>query len=155
MAAPKQIDLNRNEFAHLCGVTPQAISDWMDAGLPHEKPTRNSVYIDLNKGITWVREHKWQPSLDDKSRKLAAEADMAEMERDLQAGTLLEATEVQRVWSQQCAMMRASLLALPNRVAPAIDPLSSVGERAALITDLVHEALANLSSQDQVEAPNA
>lgn len=139
------VPLNQGEMAALAGVTRQTISDWMVEGLPHTKPGGREVVYDLFTAIPWIRDNKWKPSLDDRSRKLKAEADLAEMERDLQAGKLVDAAEVEASWVDAAIRVRAKILGMPPKLAPQVVSMT-IPEAQELIERECHQALAELST---------
>lgn len=55
-----------------------------------------------------------------RARKLAAEAELAEMERDERRGQLVPISVVERVVSEEYAAVRAKLLSLPGKLAPLV-----------------------------------
>jgi phage terminase Nu1 subunit (DNA packaging protein) len=79
-----------------------------------------------------------------RARKTAAQADIAEMERDLRRGTTHDAAAVAKVWGDMIGNARAKLLSLPTKLAGALDGLT-IQEREKMIKDGVNEALAELA----------
>lgn len=144
METPKA---NMNQFAAICGVTPQALRDWMREGLPHEKPHRNSTEFDLVRAIHWVRDQKWRPQADDKARKARADADLAEMERDRVAGTLIRAEEAQRAWTNTLATLRTNLMSYPDRVLSRLEACTTPAEMVAVLRQEMKESLSGIVAE--------
>jgi phage terminase Nu1 subunit (DNA packaging protein) len=71
-------------------------------------------------------------------RKL--ELQIAEME-----GRLIPAEDVEQRWSKLAFACRAKLLSIPTRLAPEIVNCKNLAQAQAMLTDLVHEALTELS----------
>lgn len=85
--------------------------------------------------------------LTDRQRKERADADVAEMERDKMAAILLEADGVRRIWSEQCATMRARILSIPAKIAVQIEDGMPLAVREAMIRDEICEVLEELSGR--------
>jgi phage terminase Nu1 subunit (DNA packaging protein) len=79
-----------------------------------------------------------------RARLTEAKADIAEIEAELKKGTTHAAEAVAAVWSDMIGNARAKLLALPTKLAGALDGLE-ITEREALIKDGVNEALRELA----------
>ena len=79
-----------------------------------------------------------------RARLTEAKADIAEIEAELKKGTTHAAEAVAAVWADMIGNARAKLLALPTKLAGALDGLE-ITEREALIKDGVNEALRELS----------
>lgn len=144
-------NLNQKVLAKLCGVTERTIQNWMKQGLPYVKPSPRTVFFDLYKAIPWVRDNVWTPSLDDKGRKLRAEADIAEMQRDNMQGKLLDAEEVKAMWTKDYAYVRGRLLAMSGTLAPQLVDGMTVAERKAVIDDGLYLVLDALSRGEGVD----
>ena len=148
-------EVNQNTFAAICGVTPQTLRDWVREGLPNTKPSRNSTRFRLIEAVGWVRDHKWLPELDDKARKLKAEADMAEMERDQLAGTLLASSDVMQTWTDALAALRANLMAYPDRVLSRLEACVTPAERVAVLRGEMKASLEGLVKDAEAQAIKA
>jgi hypothetical protein len=57
---------------------------------------------------------------DARTRKLAAEAEIAEMQRDKMRGELVDISSVESVVAEEYAAVRSKLLALPGKLAPMV-----------------------------------
>lgn len=162
---PKRIDFNALKQAELAEmlfsprtggpVDVRTIQRWHADGLPRHGEGRGCTYV-WAEVLPWyirlVSGSSGDVDLDDKARKLKAEADLAEMEARKMAGELLEAAEVQGVWSDQCARMRAKLLCLPAVAALRLEDGMTVANRETVLRDAVHEALAELVAEEDPDA---
>ena len=83
-----------------------------------------------------------------KARHAAAKADQAEMEVAEMRRELLPRLQVNQAVQSAFARVRAKLLAMPAKSAPAIAAMKSVLPIQEKMTELVHEALAELASTD-------
>lgn len=88
-----------NQFAAITGYSQQTVQNWLRAGLPYiGKGANGKAYeIDTAAAIKWLIDRATLAvdgqSLDfdtDRARKVAADADVAEMERDTMRGQLVE-----------------------------------------------------------------
>lgn len=79
-----------------------------------------------------------------RARLTEAKADIAEIEAELKKGTTHAAEAVAAVWADMIGNARAKLLALPTKLAGALDGLE-ITEREALIKEGVNEALRELA----------
>jgi len=113
--------LKQSELMALLGLSDRRIQQLHGEGLPRNGAGRGVTY-DWQAVRTWEMDRvagsgKDGDPLTDKQRKDRAEADMAEMDRDLQAGQLMETGAVRQTWSEECANMRARLLSIPSKAA--------------------------------------
>jgi hypothetical protein len=81
-----------------------------------------------------------------KARRELAKAEREEMQTAAMKGELLPAAGVTSAVQGAFARVRARLLALPNKAAPQIVTLKEVVPIQEKLTELVHEALAELSA---------
>lgn len=116
---------------------------------------RYDLWASIRNYIKFLQERKvnqWSASGEDepgdyqahRARLTKAKADMAEIEAELMKGTTHAAEAVAAVWSDMIGNARAKLLALPTKLAGALDGLE-ITEREALIKDGVAEALRELA----------
>ena len=83
-----------------------------------------------------------------RTRLIDAKTRLAESEADEAAGRMLLKADVEAVWLRIVTNMRTRMLALPTRVAPLLQAAASPGEAAAILTDAVHDALADLAATE-------
>ena len=69
---------------------------------------------------------------------------IAEMERRKREGELIEASEVERSFTEAAARVKAKLLAVPGKVAPQLIGVADIGEADAIIKAAIYEALKEL-----------
>ena len=142
--------LKQAELMALLGLSDRRIQQLHAEGLPRNGAGRGVTY-------DWASVRAWETNRiagsfegeeSDKARKLRAEADMAEMERDLQNGTLLQAEDVRKTWCGELANMRARLLSIPSKAAVRIEDGMALPVREDLIRDEIYEALEELSGRN-------
>lgn len=140
-------DYNKVEFARICQVTDTTIDNWVKEGMPEpDKPTPGSCWYTLETHLPWVIENKWKPGKGDRDRKLKAEADLAVMERDLQAGRLQLVADAEAKWGAALASMRARLLSIPSKVGALITREMTEAQRSDVVRSEIYEALEALST---------
>lgn len=116
--------LNRGEVAAFFGVTPPTVDGWVRAGCPVKKGQRG-VASEFNSAdvAAFLREKARQEgsgtSLADetelKRRKLAAEAERAELELAKEKGEVAPVREMERAQSAAMAAIRANMKNVPGR----------------------------------------
>lgn len=82
----------------------------------------------------------------ERARLAKAQADAQEMKNRQSERELLPAAEVTAAVQAAFARVRARLLAIPTRAAPVLIGVKSPTEIQAKLTDLVHQALAELAA---------
>ena len=83
-----------------------------------------------------------------RTRKVNAEAEIAELELQKIHGTLVIAEEVVSAWNDVLGALKAKLLAIPAKGAPVLSTETKTGACQSILEDLVHEALEELSNYD-------
>ena len=144
--ALKQIDI-----AALFGVTDRTIRNWDAEGLPGKGENRDRRY-DWAVVLPWyvARVSGSKPGGEpatDKARRENAEADIAEMDRDLKAGTLVNAEDMRQAEVEVFTRLRTNLEGftprLVDRLEAGVTPREklAIGQRemAATLRDLVEE----------------
>ena len=89
----------------------------------------------------------------ERARLAAAQADAQEMRNRLMAGETLMADEVERVLGAVVEATRARLIAIPSKAAPSLVGITSVSVMQARLTELIHEALDDLSATEFEAVP--
>jgi phage terminase Nu1 subunit (DNA packaging protein) len=83
----------------------------------------------------------------ERARKTKAEADIAEIQASLLTSRIHEAKAVEELWIGQLMSCRMRLLGLPSKIAAQV-PSEIAAHVLETATDLVHEALRELSEYD-------
>lgn len=141
--------LKQSEVSALLRCADRTVMRWHDEGLPRTGNGRGTTY-------NWAEVCEWQDSLeeknggnpDDRARKLCAEADIAEMERDAMAGKYLLVSDVRKEWATAIGNCRARLLSIPAKAALRIEDGMNVAQREAVVRDEIYEALTELSGRE-------
>lgn len=83
-----------------------------------------------------------------RTRKVNAEAEIAELELAKIHGTLVVAEDVVSAWEDVLAAAKAKFLSIPTKAAPIVAAESEPGVCQKIIEDLVHEALEEFSNYE-------
>lgn len=134
----KMAIVNTNQLADMMQVSRSTIRNWLDLGMPYHKKSsasvgRNAGYsFDTKDVIEWrISQALKDSTLDGESmtieegkrRKMAAEAEMVEIELAKSKGLVVDLEEVERNLSNHFAELASRLRKVPERVV-----MSIVGE---------------------------
>lgn len=146
--------LKQVEIAALLGYSERRIQQLHDEGLPRNGSGRGGVY-DWEEVRAWefarISRPKDGEALSDRQRKEKADADMAEMDRDLQAERLLEASEVRRVWFPFLGRLRDNLQGFADRCAPDLEGGLTLAEKVAVIKRHMNASLKDVVGELQAQ----
>jgi len=81
-----------------------------------------------------------------RARILKARADIAELEAERLAGSLIPASEVQSTWVAAVSRFRQKALAIPVKAAPLVSVETEIDACHEIVETFVHEALAELAA---------
>lgn len=91
-----------------------------------------------------------------RTRKVNAEAEIAELELAKIKGVLVVAEDVVKAWEDVLGAFKGKLLSLPSKAAPIVSAELEAGMCQKILEDLVAEALTELSNYDpKVDATTA
>lgn len=125
--------MKQADIASLFGRDVKTIQRWHDEGLPRHGEGRGTTYVWADV-LRWYEARLSQSKApDDKDRKLRAEADLAEMDRDLQAGKLMDTAQAQASWGNFLSGLQSNLMGFPDRVAPDLDDGMTLAERREVL----------------------
>lgn len=83
-----------------------------------------------------------------RTRKVNAEAEIAELELAKIQGSLVVAEDVVKAWEDVLGAVKAKMFAVPTKGAPVVAAESEAGKCQAILEDLIREALEELSNYD-------
>jgi hypothetical protein len=83
-----------------------------------------------------------------RTRKVNAEAEIAELELAKVRGQLVVADDVVKAWADVLGMLKSKLTNIPAKAAPIVAPESEAGMIQSILQDLMNEALEELSAYD-------
>ena len=88
-----------------------------------------------------------------RTRKVNAEAEIAELELKKIHGELVLAEDVVKAWTEVLAGVKARMLNIPTKAAPVVASESNAGVCQKIVQDLIHEALEELSRYEPTIDP--
>ena len=83
-----------------------------------------------------------------RTRKVNAEAEIAELELATVHGTLVVAEDVVKAWEEVLGALKGKLMSIPTKAAPVVSAESEAGMCQDILVDLLNEALEELSNYD-------
>jgi len=83
-----------------------------------------------------------------RTRKVNAEAEIAELELATVHGTLVVAEDVVKAWEEVLGALKGKLLSIPTKAAPVVSAETEAGVCQDILEDLMNEALEELSNYD-------
>lgn len=89
-----------------------------------------------------------------RAKKVAAEAEIAELELAKVKGELVDASDVVTAWSDVLASIKARLISIPSKAAPIVSAEDSAAVCQSVLEDLVREALDELSNYNPQVDPS-
>ena len=153
--------VTQSEAARRLGMTPQALGRWTD---------RPGAPIELVKGrpyCLWPAFPKWRDAEmlrkerqaatpgdfeEARTRKMAAEAELAELELATERGRLVTVEDCASRLVRILERVRARLVAVPGKLAPRLVGVETAMEARGVLEEAVAETLAELAGGD-VTAP--
>jgi phage terminase Nu1 subunit (DNA packaging protein) len=152
------LELTRKETAAALGVDPTTLDSWTVKGCPASHPGKGRpASFDLQKVIAWRIEHEVERALtrgnpgdDDReawqTRKLAAQARLAEIEVETRKGRLVDADEITDAFTVLVIGGREHVRNVaPGRIARRAVGETSEGAIAAVAKDEIEAALTQWS----------
>lgn len=148
--------VNRSECAEIFGVRAGTISKWVDAGMPSvSRPTTRGQEWSFNtKAVSdWLQERAVRSVIGDpanadtaelRRRKLAAEAEMAEMEADRLGRSLIPVDWAVEIFGGDLDVIKAKLETIPVRAAPLVVGQTNLGVVQRSLRKLVEEIKAEV-----------
>lgn len=142
MGRPAAATVSVGEFARLTGKTPRTVTGWLADGMPcrHENGERRIVPAEAMAWLLAFRYEAGRASVvtsDEASERVAllrARRQQEELRLEDMRGTLARKEDVERAFDMVHERVRARLLALPAKAAPAL-----VGLRRAVDVQLALE----------------
>ena len=141
------MNLNRSETAQKLSVALSTLDDWRRKGCPHTKSGKQ-VYFEIEELQKWLN-NRSGGELDytqERAKLTRLQAEKVTLELEQQRGNLLPMELVIAAWQGHIANARAKLLALPPKAAAQVVGMESYLEIEKIVTELIHEALDELST---------
>lgn len=168
--------MTQTEMAHLVGVSPMTVSNWVREGMPTRHPggRGRASDIDLAVALEWLAKRGIRPNVA-RDHALVIPADPApdddtadgdggadykasrakrehfaaareEMRYRQEAGELMIAAEVEQAMADACTTIRVALEALPDRISHQIAAETSEEAVRTLLSDAIEAMLTDLSA---------
>jgi phage terminase Nu1 subunit (DNA packaging protein) len=156
--------LSQKEVAGLLRVVDKTVRNLKDEGIPSHGEGRALYYVWDEVEPWWYErrlrlagmkksgDHDIPKFSDSEARKMAADAEMAEMKAETMRGTHVNAAAMEVIYRAHVASAKAKLLAIGPRVSVQLVDGMSVPERRALIDEGVYAACSELEQGDEAEA---
>ena len=144
------MEFNRSQISEAFGVELTTVDKWRRSGCPATKNSK-SVVFSVREVSDWLRSRDMETSgtLDlgqERAKLTKLHAEKATLELEQQRGNLIPMELVVETWQGHIANARAKLLALPPKAAAQVVGMESYLEVEQAITELIHEALDELST---------
>lgn len=149
--------LTRPALAKALDVHPQTITKWEQDGMPVAKRGARGKSSLFNRGAVeaWLQARDYARQTSDvaslqleRSRRERAQALLALQTYQMRAKELLPRAEVDRVWSQHIAAVRAKLLSLPVTLADRVHraaKMDGVASVERILNEVVRDVLRELA----------
>jgi phage terminase Nu1 subunit (DNA packaging protein) len=139
--------LSASEFAALCGVSVQAVTNWTREGMPHSGGGRQGARTDINlsDAVPWVVARRDAQPLSQRDRFQTAKAEQIEMENALRRGQLVDAIVVAEVLKAIATNVSAQLEAISPRCANEFAGVSDAGRIRERLREEHHAVRATLA----------
>ena len=141
------MELNRSDTAQKLNVALTTLDYWRRKGCPHTKKGKQVVF-NIDTLNTWL-DTRSGGELDytqERAKLTRLQAEKVTLELEQQRGNLLPMELVIAAWQGHIANARAKMLALPPKAAAQAVGMESYLEVEQAITELIHEALDELST---------
>ena len=90
-----------------------------------------------------------------RTRKVNAEAEIAELELARVHGTLVIAVDVVQAWEEVLGALKGKLLSIPTKAAPVVSAEPDAAQCQHILEDLMNEALEELSNYEPSIDPSS
>ncbi len=147
----KDLKVSKTELAGILGLTTRQITNLVDEGMPREV-NGNRVIFDLPTAVQWyVRFKEGKSQLGDQekknltTRRLELEVKLAEHELAKADGSIVTLDYMEQQLGAVLQRIRAKVLNLPGKYAPALVGLRSIAESQTRLESISTEIITALS----------
>lgn len=138
-----------SELCRQLGISEPTMSEYRKAGAPFGADNRTTKAEFRRWELATVRAQaaaRATPTSEDeaRARKLAAEAEMAELKLARERGQVVTVTDAAAAYEARLVPVRAALMAVPGRWAPEVVGLGSTRDAMQVMSRLVREVLGAL-----------
>ncbi|TQE92777.1 MAG: hypothetical protein FKY71_19145 [Spiribacter salinus] len=140
----KPIKVSRARLARMTGKSPQAISQWIADGLPHDGGGRGKrIVIDLDQALPWLIDNRGAPPGSERERLAKEQADRLALANAQTRRELIRAEHVSWFLGEALGQLKQQVLGIPGRLAT---QLASVDDPAMCRSLLMNESTRILAS---------
>ena len=140
--------VTKSEYARYRGVTPIYISRWIERD---KVPTKDGkLEVEVADRYWHKRPQSRQKKIDfdeARTKKMEADARLAEMSADTMASQLVETQSVVETWERSFAKIKTKMTALPNKMGPILavqdDPKICTNQLKNAINKILNELASN------------
>ena len=140
--------VTKSEYARYRGVTPIYISRWIERD---KVPTKDGkLEVEVADRYWHKRPQSRQKKIDfdeARTKKMEADARLAEMSADTMASQLVETASVVETWERSFAKIKTKMTALPNKMGPILavqdDPKICTNQLKNAINKILNELASN------------
>tara|TARA_R100000805_G_C3594497_1_gene95842 strand:+ start:73 stop:564 length:492 start_codon:yes stop_codon:yes gene_type:complete len=140
--------VTKSEYARYRGVTPIYVSRWIERD---KVPTKDGkLEIEVANRYWHKRPQSRQKKIDfdeARTKKMEADARLAEMNADTMASQLVETQSVVETWERSFAKIKTKMTALPNKMGPILavqdDPKIVTNQLKNAINKILNELATN------------
>lgn len=142
------LEITKHDACSQWGLSPSQMERYFKEGMPHRREGQRKVWLPMPAALTWYVEKqkdiaKRQVSPTDyddaKSRKMAAEAELAELELAKARDELMTRSDCERIVSDERVRVDARLQSLAPRLAGAVIGATSHNDALARVAPLIEE----------------
>ena len=130
--------VTKSEYARYRGVTPIYVSRWIERD---KVPTKDGkLEVEVADRYWHKRPQSRQKKIDfdeARTKKMEADARLAEMSADTMASQLVETASVVETWERSFAKIKTKLTALPNK----LGPILALQEDPKIVTNQLRNAI--------------
>jgi phage terminase Nu1 subunit (DNA packaging protein) len=158
--APRIETVSLTEIAELFGVDTDTIHLWRKKGMPHRQKSGRPRF-EVAVCVQWrraqdKRDQREATSPDEakeRTRKLSADADLAELKVRQRLGELVPIVDVERQTDRLVSIIRARVLSIRGRWAPRVIGLATMAQASTTLDGLTADILASLAEgADELQA---
>jgi DNA-binding transcriptional regulator YiaG len=152
--------VTKSEYARYRGVTPIYVSRWIERD---KVPTKDGkLEVEVADRYWHKRPQSRQKKIDfdeARTKKMEADARLAEMSADTMASQLVETASVVETWERSFAKIKTKMTALPNKMGPILavqdDPKICTNQLKNAINKILNELASNARRRNTRRAKSA
>lgn len=152
----KPMKVSRARLARMTNRSPQAVSQWLADGLPHDGGGRgNRIVIDLDRALPWLVDNRGAPPGSERERLASEQANRLALANAQTRGELVRSEHVSNTIGEALGLLKEQVNGLPGRLATQLanieDPAlcrSVLVTESARILAAYKDALDKLASEE-------